>query len=114
MTETQDTITEGRLSRPLFKLAWPIVITQLLQVAYNITDTILLGRVSAPAVGALSVALPVSILIISISGGFTVAGSTLVAQYIGAIGARLWFTRGTWKQAVISEPTPASGSSVED
>jgi len=81
---SEDTITEGGLARPLFGLAWPIVVTQLLQVAYNIADTLWLGRLSAEAVGALSLAFPLVFLVLSVGGGFTVAGSTLVAQHTGA------------------------------
>jgi putative MATE family efflux protein len=80
----EDTITEGGLARPLFGLAWPIVVTQLLQVTYNIADTLWLGRLSAEAVGALSLAFPLVFLVLSVGGGFTVAGSTLVAQHTGA------------------------------
>nr|WP_305794392.1 MATE family efflux transporter [Halomarina rubra] len=69
---------------PLFTLAWPIVVTELLQVAYNLADTIWLGRYSAAAVGAMSLAFPLIFLLLSVGGGFTVAGSTLVAQYTGA------------------------------
>ncbi|MFC7234752.1 MATE family efflux transporter [Halosegnis marinus] len=85
---TESSITEGSLVRPLFTLAWPIVVTQLLQVAYNIADTIWLGRTAEPAaaVGALSLAFPLIFLLLSVGGGFTVAGSTLVAQYTGAGG----------------------------
>lgn len=85
---TESSITEGSLTRPLFTLAWPIVVTQLLQVAYNIADTIWLGRTAEPAaaVGALSLAFPIIFLLLSVGGGFTVAGSTLVAQFTGAGG----------------------------
>nr|WP_255151365.1 MATE family efflux transporter [Halorarius halobius] len=87
-SSTESSITEGSLARPLFTLAWPIVVTQLLQVAYNIADTIWLGRTAEPAaaVGALSLAFPLIFLLLSVGGGFTVAGSTLVAQYTGAGG----------------------------
>jgi putative MATE family efflux protein len=87
-TETESSITQGSLVRPLFTLAWPIVVTQLLQVAYNIADTIWLGRLSTAAVGALSLAFPIIFLLLSVGGGFTVAGSTLVAQYTGAGGEK--------------------------
>nr|WP_303646432.1 MATE family efflux transporter [Halorussus sp. JP-T4] len=70
--------------RPLFHLAWPIMVTQLLQVAYNVADAFWLGRDSADAVGALSLAYPVIFFLIAFGGGFNVAGSTLVAQYTGA------------------------------
>jgi putative MATE family efflux protein len=68
----------------MFALAWPIVVTELLQVAYNLADTLWLGRLSTDAVAAISLAFPLIFLLISVGGGFTVAGSTLVAQYTGA------------------------------
>jgi putative MATE family efflux protein len=79
-------ITEGSLVRPLFHLAWPIVVIQLLQVMYNVADTLYLGRFSAEAVGALSLAFPLVFLLIAVAGGFTTAGAILVAQYTGADG----------------------------
>ena len=81
---SEDSITEGGLARPLLRLAWPIVAIQLLQVTYNIADTLWLGRLSSDAVGALSLAFPLIFLVLSIAGGFTTAGSILVAQYTGA------------------------------
>ncbi|WP_303645976.1 MATE family efflux transporter [Halorussus litoreus] len=84
MGGVEDSITEGGLVRPMFRLAWPIVVIQLLQVTYNIADTFWLGRLSADAVGAISLAFPLIFLLISIAGGFTTAGSILVAQYTGA------------------------------
>ncbi|MUW13837.1 MATE family efflux transporter [Halorubrum sp. CBA1125] len=81
-------ITEGSLLRPLFRLAWPIVVIQLLQVTYNVVDTLYLGRLSAEAVGAVSLAFPLIFLLIAVAGGFTTAGAILVAQYTGADGDR--------------------------
>ncbi len=68
----------------MFALAWPIIVTQLLQVAYNLTDTFWLGQFSTDAVAAVSLAFPLVFLFIAVAGGFNVAGSTLVAQYTGA------------------------------
>ena len=68
----------------MIRLAWPIVTIQLLQVAYNVADTFWLGRLSADAVGAMSIGFPIIFLLISIAGGFTAAGAILVAQYTGA------------------------------
>jgi putative MATE family efflux protein len=82
--EPRDDITEGGLVRPMFELAWPIVVIQLLQVAYNLADTFWLGRLSADAVGAMSVAFPLIFFLLSVAGGFTAAGAILVAQYTGA------------------------------
>ncbi|QSG01444.1 MATE family efflux transporter [Natranaeroarchaeum sulfidigenes] len=86
--DPRESITEGSLLRPLFHLAWPIVVIQLLQVTYNVVDTLYLGRLSADAVGAISLAFPLIFLLIAVAGGFTTAGAILVAQYIGAEGDR--------------------------
>lgn len=86
--EPRDSITEGSLLRPLFRLTWPILVIQLLQVTYNVVDTLYLGRLSAEAVGALSLAFPLIFLLIAVAGGFTTAGAILVAQYTGAKGDR--------------------------
>ena len=85
---SKQSITEGSLVRPLFSLAWPIVVIQLLQVTYNVVDTLYLGRLSAEAVGAISLAFPLIFLLIAVAGGFTTAGAILVAQYTGADGDR--------------------------
>ncbi|WP_303659895.1 MATE family efflux transporter [Haladaptatus salinisoli] len=86
MTSTQpsSSITDGGLVRPMFELAWPIVVIQLLQVMYNVADTFWLGRLSSDAVGAMSIAFPLIFFLISVAGGFTAAGAILVAQYTGA------------------------------
>lgn len=80
----QSELTDGELVRPMLRLAWPLVAIQLLQVMYNVADTFWLGKLSADAVGALSLAFPIIFFLISIGGGFTAAGTILVAQYIGA------------------------------
>ena len=77
-------LTSGELLRPMFRLAWPLVAIQLLQVAYNVGDTFWLGALSENAVGALSLAFPLIFLLISVGGGFTAAGAILIAQHTGA------------------------------
>ncbi len=80
----ETTLTEGSLLRPMFTLAWPLVVIQLLQVAYNVGDTFWLGALSPDAVGAVSLAFPLLFLLIAIGGGFTAAGAILIAQHTGA------------------------------
>ncbi|GAA0247161.1 MATE family efflux transporter [Halobacterium noricense] len=85
-TRPTNGLTEGSLVGPMVRLAWPIVVIQLLQVTYNIADTFWLGALSSDAVGALSLAFPLIFFLISVGGGFTTAGSILVAQHTGAGG----------------------------
>src|SRR6056297_2499630 len=81
--ENREEILNGPIAKTLFKLAWPVMIGNTMQVAYNLADTFWLGRVGADAVAALSVGFPLVFLMVSIGAGITVAGTTLVAQYMG-------------------------------
>jgi putative MATE family efflux protein len=87
-TSSADGITEGNLVKPMIRLAWPMIVIQLLQVAYNLADTFWLGRYSSNAVAAISIAFPLIFFLISVGGGFTTAGSILVAQFTGADSER--------------------------
>lgn len=77
-------VTDGELLKPLVVLSVPIVLSQMLQVGYNLADTYWVGRLGQEAVSALSYSWPLVFLMISVAGGFTVAGTVLVAQNKGA------------------------------
>jgi putative MATE family efflux protein len=77
-------LTSGGIAGPLFYLSLPIVITNLLQTAYNLADTFWLGQYSTEALAAISFGFPMVFLLISLGMGLSVAGSVLVAQYTGA------------------------------
>ncbi|MFC7095920.1 MATE family efflux transporter [Halobaculum marinum] len=77
-------LTDGSIGKPLFYLSLPIVVTNLLQTAYNLADTLWLGRYSTEALAAISFAFPMVFLLFSLGMGITVAGSVLVAQHVGA------------------------------
>ena len=77
-------LTSGSIARPLFYLSLPIVVTNLFQTAYNLTDTFWLGQYSTNALAAISFAFPMVFLLIALGMGISVAGSVLVAQHTGA------------------------------
>ena len=77
-------LTDGELFRPLMVLSVPIILTQLLQVSYNLADTFWVGRLGGDPVAALSYSWAIVFLIVSVGGGLTVAGTILVAQHKGA------------------------------
>jgi putative MATE family efflux protein len=77
-------VTDGALVKPLIILSVPIVLTNLLQVGYNLADTFWVGRLGQPAVSALSFSWAIVFLVISLSLGFSIAGTVLVAQNKGA------------------------------
>ncbi len=76
-------LTEGSILASLLALAVPIVFANILQTAYQLTDTFWVGRLGAEAVASISICFPALFLLISLGGGIVIAGSILVAQYTG-------------------------------
>lgn len=76
-------LTEGSILKSLIALAVPIIFANILQTAYQLTDTFWVGRLGTDAVAAVSISFPIIFLIISLGGGLAMAGTILVAQYKG-------------------------------
>ena len=76
--------TEGKIFSSLANLAWPIILANILQTAYQLIDTFWLGRLGADAVAAVSISFPILFLILSLGAGLTLAGTVIVSQYKGA------------------------------
>jgi putative MATE family efflux protein len=77
-------LTSGAIAWPLFYLSLPIIVTNLLQTAYNLTDTFWVGRYSTAALTAITFSFPLVFLMFAMAMGLAIAGSVLVAQNIGA------------------------------
>ena len=77
-------LLEGPIVPSLLKLAIPIVLANTFQSAYSLTDAFWVGRLGGAAVAAVSISFPVVFVMIALGMGFGIAGSTLVAQYMGA------------------------------
>lgn len=82
--DNREAILNDSIPRTLFKLSWPIMVGNTMQVLYNLADTFWVGKMGAESVAAISVGFPLVFLLISIGGGMTIAGTTLVAQYTGS------------------------------
>lgn len=68
----------------ILKLAFPIIIANVLQTMYQLVDTFWLGRLSSNAVASVSLSFPILFLVVSLGGGLTLAGTVIVAQHKGA------------------------------
>lgn len=77
-------ILEGNILNSLVSLAWPIIMANILQTAYQLIDTFWLGRLGSNAVAAVSISFPILFLILSLGAGLTLAGTVFVSQYKGA------------------------------
>ncbi len=76
-------LTKGGIYKTLIYLSIPIILANLLETLYNVTDTFWVGRLGANAVAALSLCGPLLFLTFSLGMGLTVAGSILVSQFKG-------------------------------
>ncbi len=77
-------LLEGPIVRSLLALAIPIVAANTLQAAYQIIDAFWVGRLGGAAVAAVSLSFPVMFLMFAVGAGLSIAGSTLIAQFVGA------------------------------
>lgn len=77
--------TSGNVSRQLIAFAWPLFLSNLLQVVYNMVDMIVVGNVMGKAgLSAVSVGGDLAHLLTFVAMGFSNAGQVIIAQYIGA------------------------------
>ena len=84
MNNRKNLLLDGSISRALLSLAVPIILANILQTGYQLTDAFWVGRLGAAAVAAISVSFPVTFLVIALGSGLAMAGATLSAQYSGA------------------------------
>lgn len=76
--------TEGSIMKSIIFLAWPIILANVLQSAYQLTDSFWVGRLGQGAVAAVAMSGPILFLTTSLGIGLAIAGAILVAQYFGA------------------------------
>ncbi len=80
----REQIVSGPVMKTLILLAYPLIINQLVQVLYNLTDTFWLGRLGREELSAPGTAWPLVWFFMSIGMGFATAGFAFVSQYVGA------------------------------
>ncbi len=77
--------TQGNITRQLVVFAWPLFLSNLLQIVYNMVDMIVVGNVLGQVgISAVSVGGDVSNFLTFVAMGFSNAGQVLIARLIGA------------------------------
>ncbi|SFT80474.1 putative efflux protein, MATE family [Pseudoalteromonas sp. DSM 26666] len=84
MTPSGQLFLQGSIAKALLKLGIPIILINILQSAYQLTDAFWVGRLGATQVAAVSISTPITFLVIAIGSGLAMAGAILSAQYMGA------------------------------
>lgn len=82
--KNREQILSGNMMKAILALAVPVIINSFLQTMYNLTDTYWLGTLGTEELAAINLITPVQNIVVNFGSGITVAGSVLIAQYIGA------------------------------
>ncbi len=77
-------LTEGPLLRSVVRLAWPMVLGNLLQNAFNVVDMIFVGRLGAAAIAAVALSGILMQITWTLLIGVSVGTTAMVARYFGA------------------------------
>ncbi len=77
-------LLNGDIDKTLFKLALPMIIGLLFHTAFNIVDTIFVGRLGPENLAAMTFSFPVAFIIIALAGGIGVGVNSLISRYLGA------------------------------
>jgi len=77
-------MTQGPLVPILLRVALPITGANLLQSAYQLVNTLFVGRLGASSVAAVAASGPLFEVLISLGSGLSTAGAVLMAQHAGA------------------------------
>ena len=90
----RELLLSGNLLTAILTLAIPVVINSFLQTMYNLTDTYWLGKLGTEELAAINLVSPMQNIVINFVSGITVAGSVLIAQYLGARKMKM---QGAWQ-----------------
>lgn len=77
-------LSEGNITKSLFKLGIPMVVSMLVMALYNVVDTYFVSGLGTQQVGAVSVAFPLSLYFSGIGLTFGVGGASLISRLLGA------------------------------
>ena len=105
-TKEQVLFEEAPVRRAVVSLVIPTVISQLITVVYNMADTFFIGQIGDPnQVAAVSLCMPMFILLTAFANLFGIGGSSLISRSLGASDfqkARHAASFSIWTSAAIS------------
>lgn len=69
--------------KALLTISWPIIISMIVQTAYNLVDTAYIGRVGAEAIAALTFSFPLFFILVAVQSGIASGMSSRISRYLG-------------------------------
>lgn len=77
-------ILKGNLYKVIGILALPIMVNNLIQTLYNLVDGVWVSKIGSVEFAATAFVWPVNFLFISIGTGLSIAGTSIISQFVGA------------------------------
>lgn len=72
------------IGKLLASMAWPAILSMTLNALYNVVDSIFVSMVSKEALTAVSIVLPIQLLMISMAVGSSIGVNSLISRRLGA------------------------------
>jgi putative MATE family efflux protein len=82
--EKRDFILQGNLYKVIIALAMPIMMNNFIQTLFNLADAYYVGQLGYVEFAATAFVWPVNFLFVSLGIGISIAGTSILSQYIGA------------------------------
>ncbi|MFW5805978.1 MAG: MATE family efflux transporter [Bacteroidales bacterium] len=82
MKKTLKNLTEGKIGKQLFHLAWPMLFGMFGMVIFNLADTYFIGKLGVHPLAAMGFSFPVIMFINSLSVGIGIGTSSLISRNI--------------------------------
>lgn len=73
------------INKLLFSMAWPAIVSMTINALYNVVDSMFVARISEDALSAVSIIMPLQMMIIAIGVGSGVGVNSLIARKLGAL-----------------------------
>lgn len=77
-------ILQGNLYKVIGVLALPIMVNNLIQTLYNLVDGVWVSKIGSVEFAATAFVWPVNFLFVSIGIGLSIAGTSIISQFVGS------------------------------
>lgn len=77
-------LTKGNVTRELWSLAWPLMLSVFMYTLYNIIDAFWVSKISGEAIAAVSISQVVIFIMVALSMGLAIGSGVITAMHIGA------------------------------
>ncbi len=85
MENFRQDLTTGSVSKNLIKFSIPFLLANTLQALYNVVNMVVVGHFAGPqSISGVNIGGQIMLLVMSLIIGFSIGGTILIAQYIGA------------------------------